>query len=77
MSKKAGLVTAIFQGDICILIGWDIKKWGFSQRVGSHCHKTLALLMDMVYLYEGQCNTEKTLVVTEDALQRGSVKVLE
>lgn len=64
MSKKAGLVTAVFQGDICILIVWDIKNWGFSQRMGPHRHKTPALLMDAVYLYKSQCHTQKTLVVT-------------
>lgn len=60
MSKKAGLVMAIFQEDIYILIGWDIKYWGFSQKIGSLCHKTLALLMDTVYLYKGQWDTENT-----------------
>lgn len=66
MFKKARLFIAIFQGDICILIVCEVSKIGafhIPERMGTHCHKTLALPMDTVYLYKGQSNAEKILVV--------------
>lgn len=66
MFKKSGLFTAIFQGDICILIICEVSKIGafhIPERMSTHCHKTLVLPMVTVYFYKGKCNAGKTLVV--------------
>ena len=77
MSKKAGLVTAIFQGDFYILIVCEVsKQWVFLHfwEDGTHCQKTVALPMDIVYLYKGQGNHWWS---SEETLSRGNVEALE
>ena len=77
MSKKVGLVTAIFQGDVYILIVCEVsKQWVFLHfwEDGTHCHKTVALPMDTVYLYKGQGNQWWS---SEESLSRGNVEALE
>lgn len=76
MIKKAGLFTAIFQGDMCIFIVCEVSKIGafhIPERMGTHCHKTLAFPMDTVYLYKGQCNAGSS----KETVQGRNLEVLE